>query len=265
MKIQIIIVFTTILLFISGCSDNSTQNIAKPLAKEIEAEAKQRSRTKYLAYEHKVAVTIAEKIIQKIYEKIIDSCANDNEYNCTILQSNLSTGRHATGEIKLRIKPEGVSHFLALASENGSITRQSTRVEDLSEVIIESEKRLEMLEAYREKLEELEQKSNNDIEALIKIASELSTVQSNIEYAFGAKANLLQRVKMDIVHINLHTPLHESFWLPISTASNNFGGNLSDGISQTITVLAYLLPWLFILYLVVYGVRYVWRRGKTKS
>ena len=47
---------------------------------------------------------------------------------------------------------------------------------------------------------------------------------------------------------------------PIRDAVRDFFGNLSEGISQAITAVAYILPWLLVVILGLYLVRFLWRR-----
>ena len=73
-----------------------------------------------------------------------------------------------------------------------------------------------------------------------------------------------QRVDLDIVNIRFVVEEGRTFWRPIAQSISSFAGNLSDGISDTITALAYLLPWSIIFVLLGYFVRLVWRRIRGK-
>jgi len=122
-----------------------------------------------------------------------------------------------------------------------------------------------MLQAYRSKLIELENKAANDIDALIKITSELSKVQSELEQAMGNNAHLLQRTNLDIVNIGFVVNKNRSFWSPIFRSLKSFLSNLSDGISQAITATAYIIPWLVVIGFFGFLFRYLWKRSKKKA
>jgi two-component sensor histidine kinase len=81
-----------------------------------------------------------------------------------------------------------VEDLVGFASGLGRLESRSTTVEDLAEAIQDTQARIEMLTAYRKQLLELRAKATTNIEAAIKIASELSTVQSDIERATGEAA-----------------------------------------------------------------------------
>jgi len=229
----------------------------------ISAVGKQRG--EYLAYEHSVTIDLPKNHVAEAFEKIISYCSDDVANKCTILYSSLNTGDHSSSDVKIRVLPNGVDPLLGIAAQQGSVFSKSTFVEDLQDAIVNGDKRLEMLHLYQVRLIELEKKSHSDVESLIKIAQELSQVQSDIEYAEGAKAKLLQRTHMDIVNISLQSDRHRTFWGPISDSLGDFGENLADGVSQAIVAVAYLLPWIFILLFTLYFVRIIWLKTRSRK
>jgi len=118
-----------------------------------------------------------------------------------------------------------------------------------------------MLTQYRERLVDLEKQSSNDVDALIKVATELSKVQSDIEYTTGEKAQLNRRVKMDILTIDIIVLSATANQSPIVTSLSNFFSDFSYGVAQVITALAYIIPWLLPLTLFVWVCRRLWRRA----
>jgi len=65
---------------------------------------------------------------------------------------------------------------LPFASSLGKLEHRSTKVEDLADAIQDTQSRIEMLTNYRKQLLALQAKAATNVEAAIKIASELSTV-----------------------------------------------------------------------------------------
>lgn len=258
------ILVSVLFLGIFGCSESTMDTtIFSDGAADISAESEQRKRNPYLAYEHRITIDLHKDETKGVFEKIISYCAKDTKSNCAVLHSSLDTGEYASGNIQIRILPEGVAPLINLVSEQGGISKKSTDVVDLQDAIINGNKRLEMLLQYQARLVELEKQPNSDIESLIKIAQELSKVQSDIEYTEGQKATLLQRTQMDIVHISLDTDSYLSFWGPISDSLTDFGEALSEGISDTIVAVAYLLPWVVIGILLLVVLRLVWRKTRA--
>jgi len=241
-------------LAISACSRNSLARSGAAL----ELRADQEHET--LAREHSVTVEVAESELDGRFQRLADRCKTDSAHHCTVLQSDVSTGRFASGLIKLRIDPGAVEELIAFAVSLGRLEHRSTKVEDLAEAIQDTQSRIEMLTTYRKQLLELRAKAATNVDAAIKIASELSTVQSNLEQANGQAAFQTKRTTTDIVTIRFSVTEQKAFWRPIGESFRDFFGNLSNGISQAITAVAYILPWLLVVIPGLYLVRFLWRR-----
>ncbi len=121
-----------------------------------------------------------------------------------------------------------------------------------------------MLTATRDKLLEIESRAVNDVDSLIKVASELTRVQSQLEQFHGYSASQQQRVDKHILTIQYTTTQSVSFLKPIFDAFSDFGSNLSEGIGDTVTAVAYLLPWSILLFVIFLIIRRVWRRARAK-
>lgn len=213
-----------------------------------------------LSREHTVVIDIPEADLAAGFRRVTDRCASDPSHHCTILQSDLSSGDSPSGHIKLRIDPAAVEDLISFVVSQGKLERRSTSVEDLAEAIADTQTRIEMLTSYRTQLLALQAKAGTNVEAAIKVASELSTVQTDLERATGEAAYQTKRTTMDIVNIDFLIAEHKAFWRPVKEAFRDFLGNLSNGVSQAITAVAYIVPWLFVVVPGLYLVRFLWRR-----
>ncbi|WP_158681682.1 DUF4349 domain-containing protein [Microbulbifer pacificus] len=226
------------------------------------ADMAQRQREQYLAYTHRLSIALPSAQLEKSYNRILDWCGAAERYRCTMLQSQLETDNYVSGRIELRIVPEGVPELLELVSGAGEVTSKATSVEDLGDAIVDNQKRLELLKNYRDRLEVLSGKPNNDVDALIKLAGEMAKVQSDLELASGQRQRLLQRVEMDLVTIYFNAYTQRSFLFPIKAAIKDFGSKFSRGIADAVTAVAYLLPWLLLLLIALFIVRALWRLAR---
>jgi len=259
---QVISLFI-ILVTISACSKKDisepNERISDNFSKSVVSEQK---KDKYMSYEHFITVDVREENIVQSYKDTIEACTKDTVNGCMILDSSISSGEYPAAHIRLRIKPEGVVKIKTGVSSKGKVIQESTHVEDLAKPIVDNENRLKMLESYRDRLLALQKKVTNDIDALIKLSSELSNVQLELEQAKGENVFLLQRVTMDIVNINFQVSLSRSFWKPISKSLSSFSHNLSDSISGTIVVFAYVLPGAILIIFIISAIRYSRRKIK---
>ncbi|WP_237060072.1 DUF4349 domain-containing protein [Microbulbifer sediminum] len=256
-------------LLLTGCSRESSDDsarMAEPAAQTaaLKVADVQRQRTKYLAYTHAVSVEYPVDELEARFEALLAWCAEDTKYRCTLLDSRLNTSNYVSGHIEVRVLPAGVPALLEVAADGGTTTGRSTSIEDLGDAIVDNQKRVEMLRDYRARLEALSERSTDDIEALVKVASELARVQSDLEMAAGKRSRLLQRVEMDRVQIRLLSLSQKSFAQPIAGAFRSFGGRLSQGIADTVTAVAYLLPWTLLGLFLLYLARLVWVRVRQR-
>jgi len=213
-----------------------------------------------LSREHSVTIEVPQSDLHSGFQRLTDRCTADSANHCTILQSDVSSGQYSAGLIKLRVDPNAVEGLIGFAASLGRLEHRSTQVEDLADAIQDTQARIEMLTTYRRQLLELQGNAGTNIDAAIKVASELSSVQSNLEQANGQAAYQAKRTTTDIVTIHFSVTEQKAFWRPIREALRNFFGNLSEGISQAITAVAYILPWLLVVIPGVYLVRFLWRR-----
>jgi len=241
--------------FITACSEapheSSDSQPASIEAADNAQQSKKKESAKYLAYVHNLSIEIERDKLASVHKKIIGECEKDTRFECAILIGDLRVGdRYQASSIQLRVKPEGVSYFSSLASQDGRVASQSRKAEDLSASIFDNAKRIEQLQRYQKKLEELEQREDADIDALLKVAAELASTQSQLELLQGSKAKLLKRVNTDILNINFNTLSDTSFYSPITESFSDFGEVLSEAIAGLINAIAYIVPWsLFLMFM----------------
>jgi len=241
----------------SGPGSGRVAPVAQVAALRSDAGAQVKST---LSREHTVVVDIPEAQLKAGFEQVVARCTSDTAHHCAILQSDLSSGDTPSGLIKLRIDPEAVEDLIALAAAQGKLERRSTQVEDLADAVADTQAHIEMLTSYRKQLLELQAKAGTNVDAAIKIASELSTVQTNLERFNGEAAYQTKRTTTDVVNIDFVVAEHKASWRPVHEAFRDFLGNLSNGVSQAVTAVAYRVPWLFVVLPGLYLVRYLWRR-----
>ncbi len=243
------------LMLLAGCG-NANRSV-HPSETRVITEGKGQD---YLAYEHNVDVMAGEAQVRPLYEKVIAACKADTESGCLLLDSSLDSGRYVHARISMRAKPVGIRKMMALVGSEGEITRQGTKVEDLGRPVLDSKKRLEMLKQYQAQLQDLEKRSGTNVDALIKVTKELATVQAELEQATAADALLMQRIDTDLLNVAISAEGRQSFWTPVKRALGNFTDNLSEGVANAITAMAYILPWLIAFVLLFPLGRKGWRR-----
>jgi len=228
------------------------------------AEAPRGGASRYLAYEHSIALDTDERKIAAIFEAGQAACRQDAADLCTILEARISTGREVSASLKFRAKPSGIPKIIAALGKQAEITNQSTSAEDLAAPIEDAGKKLAMLNDYRARLEALRDRAGTNVDALIKVNRELAQVQGELEAIAGKHAHLMQRVETEILNVAIRSDHNQSFWRPIALALSDFGASLSQGISIAIAGVAVLIPWAFIIGFTVWAWRKLRRRRKQQ-
>lgn len=250
----------TLSLFLAGCADGLNVGLAgSAMQANMELGYADGDR-QYLERKHAVTIDVPETQIEAAFQAVVTTCNDDRTLQCTLLDSELTKAEHVTASITARLAPSGIGPFIALAAKHGSVESRSTHTNDLAKPIIDAEQRLKMLEAYMADLLSLRQQSRGDVDALIKVTSELAETQAKIESQKGEHAHLLQRVDLQVVSLHFFSDRTQSFAAPITRAFREFGRDFTSGIAQAVTGFAYLVPWLFILVPLAFLFRYLWRR-----
>ncbi len=244
------------LVLLAGCGGKDE---GASLASAARFDGKERGKA-FLAYEHNVSVDTSEAQVRPLVEKVAAACKADTENGCLLLDSAIDSGSYVHARISLRAKPAGIKKLVALVAAGGDVSSEGTKVEDLGRPVLDSKKRLDMLKQYQAQLQELEKRSSANVDALIKVSKELASVQVELEQATAANALLLQRIDTDLLSVNISAEGKQSFWRPVKRALGNFTENLSQGVANAITAMAYILPWLIAFVLLHPLGRRGWRR-----
>ncbi len=252
-----------VLVSFAGCADSDQAAGFSGDAELAFVRTAEQRESEFLAYEHTIVVDTSEDKLTESFQAVAEACAADRENQCTVLDSDISHGGFSRASIRMRVKPEGVGALAALAAGSGDVIRRSTHVEDLAKTIADIDKRVAILATTRDRLLELEERGTENVESLIKITTELTKVQAELEQLLGQSAHQRQRVDMDILSIQFVVEAGRSFWRPILDSLSSFVQNLSEGLADTIYAIAYLLPWSILIFFVGYLVRKLWKRSRS--
>ncbi len=256
----------TFSLTLMACSENKEPSPPQGVPIQINNDRSD-NRNKMLAYEHSVTINLNSQDVLSVYNSTIDLCQTDIELKCSLLSANFNSNSYDFSTIQVRVIPSGVNTLINHIKTKGELTQQSTHIEDLTESYVETDKRIEMLTEYRNKLQQIQIQAANDVESLIKIASELTTTQKQIEATQNNKSRLEQRIDRDLLTINLSSNLRESqsFWQSIGSSIAEIPESFSYGLSSTIDEITYLFPWLLVIIILFILFRWLWHKTAAKT
>ena len=204
-----------ILLALAGCGKPSALPPPAPAPPPMAANAAA-ARDLKLAYSHEMRVDMPAASVKPRYDRAIKQCLEDDKLHCVVLNTSFGTTElfgvpHPGALLTVRLAHDGVALFEAdllkpLPGEapNDAVLRsRSTTADDLTAVIADVERRQAQLSDYRDRLMDLLKRPDVRVEDLIKIESELSNTQSQLEAITAQKKTLDQRVDTEKVTVFL--------------------------------------------------------------
>lgn len=216
-----------------------------------------------LAYEHSVSIELPKEVLPNRVKEIQSACQNDPKSGCTLLDVSTSANeRVPSGSLRMRLAPGGVEPLIELAAKDGEITSRNTHAEDLAEAVADTERRLALLTVHRDRLAEFMKDRSLKVEQLITVSRELADVQTQLEQAATARANLRRRIDTELLTIQLSIPFQASAAerSPVLDALRGFGSTLRETLGMVIQFIAMLVPWLIVIVPGLVLVRWFWRR-----
>ncbi len=227
-----------------------------------------------LAYRHDIGMEMPMESIAPRFERARDACLKNSNLNCTLMQANISTANNtanvsAFATLSVRLPHAVIDDFQndllkpVAGEKEGDVilSRHSIQAEDLSAAFADVDRRLAQLMDYREKLTALAKRPDAKVEDLIKVESELSSVQSQIESLTGQQSKLNERITTEILNIDLRAkPDVTGISAPVVQAWRQGGRVLGENAGNALRFSIGALPWLPLIIIAVFIIRLIFRR-----
>jgi len=120
-----------------------------------------------------------------------------------------------TGTVVVRVPRENFTSMMDAARTEGTVLREETNSQDVTDRLVDLEARLENLRAERDRLREL-YRNASDTEDVLAVEERLSDVQGEIERVEAQKQQLEDRVAYSRITIDLREPEPEREYEPPS-------------------------------------------------
>lgn len=215
-----------------------------------------------------VSMAINVSDVEAVLDKII---ALTNQNHGYIVNSSLYKQEDSyRASLTIKIPQEKLSSAVSMISDWGEVTRNETYTEDVTEEYYDAQSRLKVLEAKETRLIALLDKAAN-IPDIVTIEKELGSVRGDIEVIKGRLQYLTNSTSFSTIDITLRQALPGQLKAPQGTTGKAWQGlinsvnNLVLFGSGLIVFIFSALPWLVILALIYYGVRYIRNKRKNKD
>ncbi len=213
-----------------------------------------------IAYTHNIAITVAPPMVAAHFNGLKKLCLEDEALRCTLLDASASLNdvglSWPTAHIQARLPHESVGRFVSAVTtavegerpEDLVVQRSATRMDEIGGQIADSAARLEQLESYRKRLLEIESGRNARVEDLIRVAEELSKVQSQIEALRGSHRRLEERADTELVGVYIESarPAGGSF-APVSEVWKKGAAILGRSTAAALRFVLAAIPWAIVV------------------
>lgn len=268
------VTFLALILVLGSCSKSSSNASAgERVPGSTESVAQTDAK---LAYRHYLDLEMPAKSVKPRYERARELCLKNLQLNCIMLTASLNMGDASdivppSASLTVRLPHDSVAAFeenllspLPDEQTGDAILRaHSMTAEDLTKAITDVETRQRQLMDYRDRLTALAKRPDAKVEDLVKIESELSNVQSQLETIAAQKKALEERVATESLTIELHSqPGMGNSFGPIIQAWRQAGRVLGENTGSAIRFSIGAIPWLPIIALGLLFVRFTIRRWR---
>jgi Domain of unknown function (DUF4349) len=225
----------------------------------------------YLAYEHQFAVELPAGAVLTLQQRHADACRARGPAQCMVIGANANKdrdGEFVQANLVLRMRPESVPAFQKslstdVAEADGTILSSGVTSEDLTRAIVDTEARLTAQTKLRDRLIALLDRPTAKVNDLLEVERELARVQSEIESATSVLKVYRQRVDLSLVTLDYRSersPVTGGVFESTRQAFLDFFRIISESLAAIIRLTAAFLPWIPILLLAGWSIRWLWRR-----
>lgn len=235
-------------------------------ASETKEEQAQPNSNTNIAYSYDYGFSIEQENIPELQKRHVDICESLGD-KCRILRlSQAGTdGFDGYGELRLQVAAPDARKFgdsLSSPAEELGGERVSFVVagEDLGEILIDTEAKLQSRLVLREKLTAILRSNRGSVDELVKAETAVAKVNEEIDANRSKLAELGNRIRFSSISIQYSPYLgrtNNGFIRPVTVAFQEIGTTLGATIAALIYLVTALVP--ITIFLLV--VRWLWRKS----
>lgn len=215
-----------------------------------------------LAYETDVRLQLPGEAIGARIDAVQQACGDARFGECAVLNVARFGGDMPSGNITVRIVPDGVDKLLALAGEGGELGSRTTRAEDLAQQVADNQMARLRLEKEHARLLAFQQRGDLKVTDLLALSQRMAEIEAAAEQAQRESAQQQRRIATQLLRIDYQASGHEQRSGAIGTALSESGQIFADSVAMVIRAVAGLLPVIAVLAVVFVLLRGWWRRRR---
>lgn len=212
-----------------------------------------------LAYEHELRIELPQEQIAARVAAVREACESARFGACNVLNLDQT---EQSGSLTVRVVPAGVEPLSALATQNGKLAWRKTRAEDLADAVNDNQQKLKQLEVYSTQIEQLAQRKDLSASDLIALSHERAQIQVDRENLQNESLQQQRRIDTNLLQMEF---TDEASGHHLGFTVSDGVDQLYDGIRDTLSMVAYGIPFVLLAFPLALAWRWLWRKLTKKS
>ncbi len=252
-------VLVVLLLAASGCTKTSTAEIG---ARAPELAGTTAPQGTALAYEHRAEFEMRDAAaVVAAAQRVADACREQRFGDCALLGVEQSGGEWPSASVTMRVAPDGVAPTLALATDaGGALAKRTMKAEDLAGALGDLRRERASLIAQRTRLEDAVAGHRASATDAIALAAELGRIDARLTEIEADESAQQRRIDTNLLTVALGVPYEQRGAAVFEGLGEELIESAASGVTEGLTILAFLGPLALLLLLPTLGLALLWRR-----
>lgn len=221
---------------------------------------------RFIAERNTFNVATPASQLQNAWGSTVAFCAT---IQCQVISSNITvqTSESApSGNVSMRVAPGDLQNLINRVQSVGKILQHNTEREDETAFVVDTDAKIKNLTAFRDNLRAMLAKPNLSVDNLVEINKQLTDTQAYLDSQAAQRkilANKTEKIAVDIsfsAQASGSTGVLADIWNALLDA----GATLLGSVATLITVVIFLIPWIVLLFVVVWLVIKLRRRSRQR-
>lgn len=232
------------------------------------------------SFSHVLNVVMEPSAIKPRFERAKDKCLHDTVLHCRLLEASFNSWKDQNGDISASARltvalPHGkLSAFetMLLSPVSGEkageavVSRRSVSAENVGAEASDASKKLTQLTDYRDRLTTLSKRPSLSVDDLIKIESELSKTQGQLDDLTSQKRDIDERIGEERMTVLLDKPSDTgSMFRPSVMVWHNAMTLFGESTANALQFLIQVIPWLPLITGAIFLIPWLWRVARRRS
>jgi hypothetical protein len=256
------LVLAALALWTTGCEKKMMESPA-PSGMNMMMTALAASPQRYIAERQKLEIITPESQLQKSWESATAFCAT---IRCEVVSSSIkmqTSDAPPSGDISLRVAPDDLPKLLAYVGKLGKVAQHTTEREDETISVVNTDAKIKNLTSFRDNLRAMLVRPSARLSDLVEIQKQLTDTQSELDSETAQRkilANETEKIAVEISFRVVRPGQNPSGVAEIWNALRESGSVLADSISDLITTVFTIIPWLVLIVPICWLLAKAWRK-----